>query len=560
MARKTAIAPAEWERVLLRHVMPSRRDDIGRLQSLIHVPFGTSSSSSASGGRQDTQIFGRPSGRWMIVAHFADQDWGALFTNSGAAAELFKGNAENPRMEVAWVGYREDEGGWFFRLRSKGKIIIDFSQPDGDEAEPKFKGVGLPDDFLAGSSTGAESFQRLCEHFGIAVQQRTIEVVQHKFQIMGLRGKPVTTGLKGYLLYHGPSIAEKENPAADRLAKAIDRCDADGIRKAIQAGATLEHLPDTSVSPLMSALFRCPQTGWEACAELLIELGTPVNGWPNNAPPVVDATHNFVNETQSLAILKLLVKHGADVNAPADNGELALFNAVVYRRHATIKFLLEHGADPQAKTAQGATIVEWVKSRIEDDQQYGFSQYAEILTLLTGEEALQPGLLALTDELKRENQRFEECLVARKLLKILSSETKTVRMKHDFLGDFSNYKSLSQELAECGFIKAGAFKIHLGQLPVFATAFVDEETGFDALLTPSESQDGRLRLEIGATSTDGNVVSVANEKASDLLRFKPTFLNCETIDGASVGELTVPPHGKDHFAKPEGSIGRAIGV
>ena len=452
--------------------------------------------------------------------------------------EMITPSPKNRRMEVAWIGYRESEGGWFFRLRSKGKALIDFSQPNGSETGPTLKAPDLPSEFLADSSSGAESFGRLCEYFGIAPQQRSIKAAENRFQITGLRGRPVKTGLIGYVLYHGPEISEKENPTADRLAKAVERYDAEAIRRAVAEGASLEHLPGRSISPLLAVLFKCPQSGWEACAELLIELGSPVNGWPDSEPPLVAASQHFLEEGLSLAILEFLVQRGANVNAPGIDGDLALFNAVVHRRKSTIQFLLEHGADPHAKTGDGKTIIDWVKSRIENDHRRGFCRYAEILTLLTGEEVQQPGLLQLTDELKRENQRFEEALQARNLLKMLSSKSKIARIPHEVLHDYHNFKSLSQELEACGFLKAGSFEIHLGQVLLFATAFVNEELGFDALLTPSEGQRSRLRLEIGATLTNGHFVSVANEKASQLLNFKSSNSNCETVSGASVRELT----------------------
>src|SRR5262249_48625291 len=134
--------------------------------------------------------------------------------------------------------------------------------------------------------------------------------------------------------------------------------------RAIERGASLTALPDTSVSPLLSALYRhgrCDEDRWASCLEVLLASGCPIDGCPPDDPPVLDCVQSFVPEPDALAMVKFLVSHGADVNAASSRGETALFESVVHQRMRLIQFLLRHGADPNIRTDQGRSAIEWLR-------------------------------------------------------------------------------------------------------------------------------------------------------------------------------------------------------
>jgi ankyrin repeat protein len=66
-----------------------------------------------------------------------------------------------------------------------------------------------------------------------------------------------------------------------------------------------------------------------------------------------------------LEIAKLLLAHGANVNAQASDGFTPLLNAGTLE---LTRLLLEHGADPFAKTKSGDTALDWAKKMIRKDQ------------------------------------------------------------------------------------------------------------------------------------------------------------------------------------------------
>ncbi|EEY60652.1 uncharacterized protein PITG_13389 [Phytophthora infestans T30-4] len=55
------------------------------------------------------------------------------------------------------------------------------------------------------------------------------------------------------------------------------------------------------------------------------------------------------DQTTQYAVTKLLLQHGADVNAVNDDGDTALFGAVHNEYDAVVKLLLAHGADARVR-------------------------------------------------------------------------------------------------------------------------------------------------------------------------------------------------------------------
>ena len=283
-ARKKTI---EAEQVLVRHVVEAKRDNISHIKPLLRAPFPTNLSATCDGS-QNTSILGYPLGRCMVAARFANQRWIALFSNAASAAELFEANASSPRLEVAWLGYRP-EAGWFFELRGAGKPVVEFAQAADAGSPSTCNLVGLEPNLLKSGESGEQAVARLCQHFEICRPMPAIRILDDGFQIIGAAGRPVTSGLRGYFRLDGPAIGEGDAEAAVTLADAIHGCDADGIRKAVDQGASLiSPLPDSSLTPLVAALCKFGKPGWDACVELLLELGCPVDGVKTD-PPIVAA-------------------------------------------------------------------------------------------------------------------------------------------------------------------------------------------------------------------------------------------------------------------------------
>ena len=267
----------EAEQVLVRHIVDAKRDDIIHIKPLLRAPFPHNVSASEEGS-PNTSILGYPLGRVWSPRDSRTRRWIALFSNAASAAELFEANASNPKMEVAWLGYRL-EAGWFFKLLLAGKPVVEFAQAADAGSPSTCKLVGLEPNLLKSGESGEQAVARLCKYFEICRPMPAIRILDDGFQIISAAGRPVKSGLRGYFRLDGPAILEGDAEAAVALAHAIGGCDADGIREAVEQGASLTSpLPDSSLTPLIAALCKFGKPGWDACVELLLELGCPVDG------------------------------------------------------------------------------------------------------------------------------------------------------------------------------------------------------------------------------------------------------------------------------------------
>ena len=142
--------------------------------------------------------------------------------------------------------------------------------------------------------------------------------------------------------------------AADRaMLLAIQAQDLAGVRRAIARGADVNRLDDQNWSPLTHA---AAVGDLEICAALLARGASPdgdgAGGNPEFAhfPPLVCAT------TQgNVALIDLLVRHGADVEARAPNGATPLNVAAILNQRAAALALIRAGADVDAADADGWT-------------------------------------------------------------------------------------------------------------------------------------------------------------------------------------------------------------
>jgi ankyrin repeat protein len=58
----------------------------------------------------------------------------------------------------------------------------------------------------------------------------------------------------------------------------------------------------------------------------------------------------------------LLVKHGADVNAAADDGSTPLMLAAQNEKQDVVDYLLKHKANAKARDAKGKTALDYAKA------------------------------------------------------------------------------------------------------------------------------------------------------------------------------------------------------
>jgi hypothetical protein len=496
----------ERQLVLVRHTVAAKRKDITHLERLLKAPFPSEPGASGDGHSQDIFIPGFALGRCLVAARFANYSWVALYSNAASAEEIYKANAASRRLEVAWVGYRPDAG-WFFRLNRAGKTVVDFAQALDDETPSACKLVGLKPNVLKKGESGEQAVKRLCQHFEISRPMPEVRISEEGFEVLDAAGRPMKSGLRGFLRIEGPAIYEGNAEAAAALEEAIDECDAEGIREAVEQGASLTaKLPDGGSTPLTAAIYKYDEPGWKECVELLLELGCPVNG-PRNEPPLVEFCAHYIDDEVAQNAVELLVAHGANVNAVNREGETALFECVVNERTSLVRFLLQHGGDPHIKVRNGVSAVEWLRKR--HDEEEGFRQrtkYAELLSMLTGQTVAKPAAPKLRPELQAENERFQRCRKLRRIVALLPKEFELKKLPVSPLARTSWHRDWEKELLDAGFKPAG----HHEYLGTRLSAYTNPKRGFDALLSGSQDDP---RCEVTAYHADHTATQVANYPA-----------------------------------------------
>ena len=522
-------APSSWHRVFVRHLLPNRRSDVTRLSGQVKPTFETSSSGSEGGG---DGIWCRPNRRWMIGIGFPKVDWVTLFSNSATAAEIFQRNAGNKRMEVACVGFDESVGGWFFWFHRGGKRVVRFSQGDPKGAEAKLEGDEEAQEIVAKFANGKSAFKGLCQHYGVPARSPEVIAENGKFVVIGVQGKPIKGTHRGLIEYYGQEIAAGENPAADQLEEAIERRDVEAVRAALEAGAPVDVLAESSVSPLLCALYKWETPEGQKMAELLLQHGAKINGREGDDPPLVELNSHMVADHISYEAGKFLLEHGADVNAQNSYGETALHEAVVHLKWASAELLINQGAQPSDE------LIKWARERIERDLKfYRRSDYAKYLTLLTDEEVELPPTEVLTPELEAENARFTEYFQLSDTLALLEAGIAVRDNKRNTLMQQPEAEAWVSELKNAGFEVAGPVQLVIGfnVRPSFSMVHVDKK--MEAIITAAGPQMDQIRVDIGVYHPDGEVTCAGNLPPESFLGMKTPYTHFTLVEDANAKKL-----------------------
>lgn len=151
----------------------------------------------------------------------------------------------------------------------------------------------------------------------------------------------------GILLDHGadPDAVEKDSDTALHIATR------EGsklmVRTLLDNGANVSIRGYGGATPLFQAE--------EGVAEILIEKGAAVNDFCYSGRTVL-YTRVLWSESSTVALLRLLFRHGGDVNIPNKDGETVLHAAVRRGSFGIVEELLKMGADVTAKNFAGQSL------------------------------------------------------------------------------------------------------------------------------------------------------------------------------------------------------------
>ena len=116
----------------------------------------------------------------------------------------------------------------------------------------------------------------------------------------------------------------------------------------------------------LSALHLAAQYGDPELVGLLLSLGAD----PNDAPKSYNSTPLFFASSPPFENARLLLAHGADINARCKYGGTVLHSAAASGDEAWLDFLLAHGADPniqtEARQTPWALAVRYKRARVAE--------------------------------------------------------------------------------------------------------------------------------------------------------------------------------------------------
>ncbi|HEX4795671.1 MAG TPA: hypothetical protein VH370_17915 [Humisphaera sp.] len=206
--------------------------------------------------------------------------------------------------------------------------------------------------------------------------------------IASVEGKPLKNGdiARVDLFVKGDASTFEPTQAAHDLATAIKSGDAAGVRAALAAGADVRYLPDDDTSPLEQAIWlgspyleggRYGKVSREQQLDVmtaLLKAGANPNA-PGQNPAIHNVLHwadtaNSSDQLTTVCLLRLLLDHGADPDALGTEmlsaGQRPL-HVLVWKHQplAVIKLLVSHGADAKLPNHAGRTPRQHAEARLQ---------------------------------------------------------------------------------------------------------------------------------------------------------------------------------------------------
>ncbi len=145
------------------------------------------------------------------------------------------------------------------------------------------------------------------------------------------------------------------NAFSQTLIQAIDKNDSALVLSLIKSGADVNALDENGATPLSKAC----RWNYVSIVKVLLANGAMVDSPRSKAgrTPLMVANAYIAGIT----VTKLLVEHGANVNASANNGTTVLMLAAQYSKSDNVEYLLAHGADATATDAKGRNALEYAE-------------------------------------------------------------------------------------------------------------------------------------------------------------------------------------------------------
>ena len=295
----------DW--LLIRHASSTKHGNFEAVDSQLSNPF---ESGSATGGKGMPDEYCRPSDRWVSLCKFSKLNWVVVNTNQSLET-LFDEFSQRRRLEIVWINW--DAGVLQVKAKKSKEIQVELRSSDSKvEIEAKDKAFQKS---LQACSNNPQRLSCVLEHFDIPSKIPGVIARNGEFEVIGKSGKRVKSGVKAFTIFNAYGSEAGTSDASELLDDALDICDLSKIKKAIQLGASLNRLPETSLTPLTKALYKIARyQNWEQCAQTLVDAGADVNGAGDREPPIIAVCSHLLEADQTVELLRFLIKNGAALN------------------------------------------------------------------------------------------------------------------------------------------------------------------------------------------------------------------------------------------------------
>ncbi|MEZ6124724.1 MAG: hypothetical protein R3C49_16370 [Planctomycetaceae bacterium] len=360
-------------------------------------------------------------------------------------------------------------------MTKKGELLAKLELPD--ESRFQMSGPEIHPDWCT-TSSAKEAITAFRKHFQCETLLRTLTVSESskQYEVISEQGRLLKPKACVVAYINGPPPINDADAAA-ALEDAIERHDPQGVRDAIQSGASLEHLPESPFSPLRQALYLVELPGGLECAQALVDAGASMSGL------TATCLSGFEASSWCVTAAEFLISNGADVREADRYGMTPIWGAVRQRNISAIHLLMDKGADPNVPIANmQMTVTEWVRSKFEESKkQREQTELAAILSILTAEDVRPPEKSPLPEEFARENQRFQQALYARQVLSKLPEQISVEPGGQIRSKAAGRFEKLGLALEELGFLRQGQYVDDLG-VPKTLVAYVHPEEKLDAIV------------------------------------------------------------------------------
>jgi hypothetical protein len=312
---------------------------------------------------------------WVLLARFKEESWIHCLASSPPPVPAER-LASSAHLQVLVVSFDPSANQTAARLYKKGSLVAELVAAGRGEAPLEvisFKSVH-PKSFLKKCKTVRQAVESFCAAVDARLRDLTAFTTHCGLEFQDSQGRAIGVDkLEELAVTCYAPVTSAENPASVRLKAAIDIGDVAAARQAIADGASLEFLPDVTVSPLSIALnYRCPGD-WVGVARALVEAGAPIDGYDWEDPPIffwIGALARLSNNTGVIKGLEATLALGGDINCPAriwEKGSTPLHYAVNRSLPAIAEFLVGQGASLKVRDAQGLTPLELARLLAKED-------------------------------------------------------------------------------------------------------------------------------------------------------------------------------------------------